>query len=204
MVEDSNQKFYEVLKLYPLLDINQNLEEFKKYVRYFCEDLNKELLAAYIFFDYAKGYGDCNLFGWAAIADGALEALETLDLQESVSFIEMLYEHYVDGGRCGFIDAWEVFIQLYIGKVTVRDVINTEEEKDRDTLKGLINKYYTYLEEGVDFNSLHYAMMYDYDLFCTKKTKHTNVVSGADGLRKEKALYCANHIYTKKHNLKPH
>ncbi len=200
MVENANGELYELLELYPinLIEINQDLEEFKKYVQYFDNKLTKELLVGYIFIDYVKGWGDCNLFGTAAIADYTLEALEVLELKKCISFIEMLYKHYIDGGKSVLVDAWEVFIKLYIGKITVQDVINKEEKQYRGILKNLISKYYAYLEDGLDFSSLYYAMKYDFNLF-NLKNAYTNIISNADNLRKEKALYCANHIYIEKH-----
>lgn len=198
IVEDKNEELLKLINNYPkeMLKtvLNDDLAAFQQYTRFYTP-ITKELVAAYIFCNYVNGG---MLFFPADIADATLEVLEILDLQESISFIEKLYIHYENGMRIILHDTTRILVGLYIGTMTVTDVIKEENEKSTRDFEQLINKYLEYLQDDLSFDNLYYMMMYDYMIFVSESEKQTNIQSYEDGIRKVKALYCANHIYSKK------
>lgn len=200
MVEDTNEKLMNLINNYPkeVLDLvlNDNFESFKQYVELY-NPITKDLIAAYIFCNYIY---DGRLFSSAEIADDVLEIFEILDSKEIISFIEKLYIHY-ENGMCNILSSTaKVLVRLYIGTMTIDDVIKEEQKKSTKDFRQFINQYLEYMKDGISFSDLYFMMMFDYTLFRKGENKQTNIESSEDGIQKVKALYCANHIYSNKNN----
>lgn len=125
-----------------------------------------------------------------------MEAVDVLSLEDVIHFIKKIYELYKD--QSILYDTSRVLIRLYIRTMTVEDVINEEKENYCPDFQKLINKYLGYLKEGISFTDLYNIMLYDYEVFSSKKYDISHIQSHQDGQRKMKALYCANHLFNEK------
>lgn len=199
MVEDNNPEILKIVNAYPdaikKIVINGNLDDFKQYIKYY-EPINKDLIHAFIYFNYVIGIS--GLFGAADVADAILEILDTCDIPNSITLIEKIYAHYFTNNKCLILyDETRILVRLLIGTMTVNDVI--EEEKRNlisENFTKLINKYLNYLEQGIHFDNLYYMITYDYYAFINKK--QSNIISHDDAIQKIKGLYCAHSLYSSK------
>lgn len=199
MVEDNNPEILKIVYDFPAeirkIVINGNLDDFKKYVEYY-EPINKDLIHAFIYFNYVIGAS--GLFGIADIADAVLEVLDKCDIKDSIALIEKIYILYSNDNKIPIVyDGTRILVRLLIGTMTVNDVI--EEEKLNPSSKDfprLIDEYLNYLEEGINFDDLHFMISYDYRAFINNK--QSNITSHADASQKIKGLYCAHSLYRNK------
>lgn len=200
MVEDNDPEILKLVYAYPdeikKIVINGSLDDFKQYIKYY-EPITKDLIHAFIYFNYAIGIS--GLFGTADVADAILEILDVCDIPNSIKLIEKIYAHYFTNNK-GLIlyDETRILVRLLIGTMTVNDVI--EEEKSNvisEDFTQLIDKYLNYLEQGIYFEYLHHMMTCDYLAF--KNGKQSNIISRDDAIQKIKGLYCAHYLYNREH-----
>lgn len=182
-VEDNYQKLKELIDLYPkelhnMID-KGDLESFKKYIEFY-NPISKDLIGAYIFYQYCRGK---SVFILAEIANYVLEALEVLDIQEEISLIEKIHNLYTTRGY--LYDTSRIQIRLHIKTMTIEDVLE-EEKEQQDKFKKYIDQYLNFLESKDCFEQLYGEIMaYYYNAGIEKQ----------EATRKIKALHCANHLH---------